>query len=222
MAEMLDCMVTYMSPTAHPDGTPSQYICYHVLSGPGATEGSGVAAIRVMATTMPDERIVDHVVHAAKTGGPHAALAAALHHLDALHQGEYLEKLQTEIRATPCVKPRDDETNLHLEVPRLQPGDLRIRMTIGEAVTVLDARQPAAWEASPVKLRGAVRVEPGRVPADPPWPKHQLTVVYGSDVHDGLAAAVAAQLHKLGYFRCEVLNGGFDVWQQVSGPVEPK
>jgi 3-mercaptopyruvate sulfurtransferase SseA len=115
----------------------------------------------------------------------------------------------------------DDETKLHLEVPRLQPGDLRIRQSTGEPITVLDAREPAVWEASRVKVRGAMRLEPGHVPADPPWPKNQLTLVYGTDAHDAKAAAVAAQPHKLGYLRCELLNGGFEVWQQVGGPVEP-
>jgi rhodanese-related sulfurtransferase len=221
MAEILDCLVTYMSAKAHADGMPSKYICYHVVSGPGPVEGSGVASIGVVATTDASERHIDHLIHAAITGGPRAAIDLALHYVEAEHQGDSLERLQTEIRSTPCVKQRED-ANLHLELPRFPPADLSIRLTIGDAITVLDARAPSVWEASGVKIRGAMRVEPGHNPADPKWPKDHLTVVYGSDAHDGPAAAVAAQLHKLGYSRCEILSGGFKLWQQLKGAVEPK
>ena len=70
-------------------------------------------------------------------------------------------------------------------------------------------------------MRGALRIEPGNLPASLPWPKNPLTVVYGSDAHDGGAAAVAARLHKQGYFRCDLLNVGFEAWQQIGGAVEP-
>jgi hypothetical protein len=56
--------------------------------------------------------------------------------------------------------------------------DLKTRLEKGEAVTILDDRNPQAWQSSRVKIRGAIRVEPGRLTIDPAWPKDRLTVAY--------------------------------------------
>jgi hypothetical protein len=48
----------------------------------------------------------------------------------------------------------------------------------GDAATILDVRNPKAWDASNVKIRGAVRIDPEHFVADPGWPRDRLTVVY--------------------------------------------
>ena len=61
---------------------------------------------------------------------------------------------------------------------RISAEDVKDRMAAGESVTVLDVRNPKAWESSPVKIRGAVRVSPDQVHIDQAWPRDRLTVVY--------------------------------------------
>ena len=61
---------------------------------------------------------------------------------------------------------------------RISPEDLKARLQAGTPVTILDVRNPKAWESSNVKIRGARRVEAEKFRVDPSWPKNQLTVVY--------------------------------------------
>ena len=43
---------------------------------------------------------------------------------------------------------------------------------------MLDVRNDKAWEATPVKIPGAIRIRPADWHIDGSWPKGQLTVVY--------------------------------------------
>ena len=61
---------------------------------------------------------------------------------------------------------------------RIDPEGFKVRMESGEPVTVLDARGHQVWEASPDKIRGAIRINPAHFQIDPSWPRDQLTVVY--------------------------------------------
>ncbi len=61
---------------------------------------------------------------------------------------------------------------------RISAEELRTRLESGEAATLLDARGPKDWEASPDTIRGAIRINPTHFHIDPSWPNHQLTVVY--------------------------------------------
>jgi len=61
---------------------------------------------------------------------------------------------------------------------RMDAEELRNRLDSGEPATILDARAPKAWEASNVKVRGAVRVSPDQFRTDALWPRDRLTVVY--------------------------------------------
>jgi rhodanese-related sulfurtransferase len=64
------------------------------------------------------------------------------------------------------------------QAARISPRELKSRMDAGEPATILDVRNPKAWDSSDVKIRGAVRVSPDQPMVDPPWPKDRLTVVY--------------------------------------------
>jgi hypothetical protein len=61
---------------------------------------------------------------------------------------------------------------------RITAGEVNARLQSGEPVTMLDARNDSAWEATPVKVVGAIRIRPGAWQIDESWPKDQLTVVY--------------------------------------------
>jgi hypothetical protein len=55
---------------------------------------------------------------------------------------------------------------------------LKSRLEAGESVTILDARGQRDWESSPVKVRGAIRIDPHDLHIAPSWPRDRLTVVY--------------------------------------------
>lgn len=61
---------------------------------------------------------------------------------------------------------------------RIGPEDLRNRLEAGEQATILDVRNPQAWESSGEKIQGAVHVDPENFRADPVWPRDRLTVAY--------------------------------------------
>ena len=61
---------------------------------------------------------------------------------------------------------------------RIGVEEVRTRQQAGSLVTMLDVRNDKAWESSPVKIRGAIRIRPAEGHIDPSWPKDQLTVVY--------------------------------------------
>jgi hypothetical protein len=61
---------------------------------------------------------------------------------------------------------------------RIRPEEVLARLAAGEPARFLDARSEKAWNASAVKLPGAVRVRPLLLAVDPAWDRAHLTVVY--------------------------------------------
>ena len=61
---------------------------------------------------------------------------------------------------------------------RINPQEFKARLESGEAITVIDARNRADWDSSPVKVRGAERFHARYFQDTPPWPRDRLTVVY--------------------------------------------
>jgi hypothetical protein len=96
---MLDCMVNYFGLDEDERAGVRRYFCYHIIAGPGPTPGAGVATITTLAF---DEAALPctycQKLHTVEAGGPAAALAAALHYLDAYHVHDHLGKTQSDIR----------------------------------------------------------------------------------------------------------------------------
>ncbi len=65
-----------------------------------------------------------------------------------------------------------------VQARRISAEDLKRRLEAGEPATILDVRNPVAWDSSAVKIRGAVRAELAHLHVDPGWPKDRLTVIY--------------------------------------------
>ena len=61
---------------------------------------------------------------------------------------------------------------------RIDADEVKARPQSGAPVTMLDVRNDKAWEATPVKVPGAVRIRPADWHIDSSWPKDRLTVVY--------------------------------------------
>ncbi len=116
MAEVLDCFVNYFSEDTNAEGMPRRYLSYHVVAGPGPTPEAGIASITVLAVYDENE-ICDTCarVFGVKTGGPAAALEAALVYMDAYHEGTLLRKAQSEVRRSPA---RTDSAGPQSPIPR--------------------------------------------------------------------------------------------------------
>lgn len=74
--------------------------------------------------------------------------------------------------------PHDISAQTTARALRISPEAVRAREQSGSAVTFLDARNDKAWELSPVKIRGAIRIPPAAWDINPSWPKDRLTVIY--------------------------------------------
>jgi hypothetical protein len=99
MAELLDCMVNYFSINDSGESPPRFYYCYLVVAGPGPTGEAGVATSTTLAVHSGDRPCEScQKTFFAHQGGPKAALAQALHYLDAFHEGQYLRKVVSQGR----------------------------------------------------------------------------------------------------------------------------
>jgi hypothetical protein len=122
MKQILDCLVNYFG--LEEDGQPAsrRYYCYHLLAGPGPTAGAGVAAITTLALHDAAERCnsCQHF-HLVETGGPAAAIAAAIHYLDAYHARDHVRKMQSAIRGLDD-NPLTQTAERHVEPEHFAKG----------------------------------------------------------------------------------------------------
>lgn len=98
MTRMIDCLVSYFGLDENERPGYRRYFCYHVLAGPGPTAGAGVASIQTVAIRDEYEpRIVPQPFHTVETGGPAAAIEAAVHYLDGLHCCDHVRKVRSAV-----------------------------------------------------------------------------------------------------------------------------
>jgi hypothetical protein len=99
MTRLLDCLVSYFGLDENDRPGFRRYFCYHILAGPGPTAGAGVAVIKTLAVHSETERCdsCQHF-HTVESGGPEAAIATAVHYLDAYHEHDHLRKVRSDIR----------------------------------------------------------------------------------------------------------------------------
>lgn len=99
MNPILDCLVSYFGLDEDEQAGFKRYFCYHVVAGPGPTTEAGVASITTLALHDESQRCTYcQNFRTVKTGGPAAALADAIHYLDAFHQHDHLRKVQSDVR----------------------------------------------------------------------------------------------------------------------------
>ena len=99
MTPVLDCLVNYFGQDENERPGLRRYFCYHILAGPGPTAESGVAWIATLAVNDESQRCTYcQTVHKTETGGPAAAIAAAVRSLDSYHETHHLRKVQSAIR----------------------------------------------------------------------------------------------------------------------------
>jgi S1-C subfamily serine protease/rhodanese-related sulfurtransferase len=108
---------------------------------------------------------------------------------------------------------------------RIVPAQVIGFIESGDTPVLLDVRTATDFETSPLRLPGAVRVEPDAV--DKPdfkleVPPEKLIVTYCTTAEEATSAAVAQKLRERGYKRVRILKGGLGGWTNARLPVESK
>ena len=134
MTRMLDCLVSYFGLDENERAGYRRYFVYHIVAGAGPTSEGGLASITTFALHDESERCAYcQNVHTVATGGPEAALAEAVHYLDAYHEHDHLHKVQSDIRGLQGELPMDRvasprRASACLNVGPSQPGRAKPRM----------------------------------------------------------------------------------------------
>jgi hypothetical protein len=99
MTQVLDSLVSYFGLDENEQPSYQRYYCYHIVAGPGASAGSGIAAITTVAIYDESERCnYCQRFHVVQAGGPEAALNEAFRYLNAYHQRDHVRRVQSQVR----------------------------------------------------------------------------------------------------------------------------
>jgi hypothetical protein len=127
MTQMLDCLVNYFGLDENEQPGFRRYFSYHILAGSGPTTDSGVAWITTLALSDESQRCTYcQNVHEARTGGPEAALAAAISYLDAFHEKDRLRKVQSPIRGLDGDRLEAETANRPTPARKLRARNLSV------------------------------------------------------------------------------------------------
>ena len=108
---------------------------------------------------------------------------------------------------------------------RIVPAQVIGAIESGDTPVLLDVRTRTDFETSPLRLPGAVRVEPEAVDAGDfalAVEPNQMVVTYCTSLNEATSAAVAQKLRERGYKRVRILKGGLGGWTNARLPVESK
>jgi rhodanese-related sulfurtransferase len=104
---------------------------------------------------------------------------------------------------------------------RVLPNRIIQFMEAGVNPLLLDVRTETDYETSPLKLPGAIRLDPAgplNLAAEP----GQLIVAYCTSRDEQTSATVVARLRQKGYTNIRILKGGLGGWTNARLPVEAK
>jgi S1-C subfamily serine protease/rhodanese-related sulfurtransferase len=110
---------------------------------------------------------------------------------------------------------------------RILPAQVIAAIESGRNPQLVDARTKTDLETSPLRLPGAVRLDPdavlaGTPEAEPNVEREQLIVVYDTSPSEVTAEKVAAALRTRGFKSVRILKGGLGGWTNARLPVESK
>ena len=108
---------------------------------------------------------------------------------------------------------------------RILPGQVIGAIENGQNPLLVDVRSKTDYETSPLRLPGAVRLEPAAVDAGQvalDADHDQLIVTYCTTPEEVTSARVAQRLRERGWRNVRVLKGGLGGWTNARLPVEAK
>jgi len=113
-------------------------------------------------------------------------------------------------------------------VNMITADELKAKLTGNQPVTIIDVRSAETYAAAHDTIKGAIHFKTRKLKyrlAYPPLkdlPKDREIVTYCSCPKDESSIAAAQILQASGFKRVRVLQGGWQEWLKVNGPVEPR
>ncbi len=113
-------------------------------------------------------------------------------------------------------------------VAMISADELKTKVTSNHPVTIIDVRSSEGYAASSTTVKGALHFKVRKLKSRltyPPLkdlPKDREIVTYCACPKDQSSIAAAQILQAAGFKRVKVLQGGWQEWLRVSGPVEPR
>jgi rhodanese-related sulfurtransferase len=113
-------------------------------------------------------------------------------------------------------------------VDMISADELKAKLAGNQQVTIIDVRSSEAYSSANQTIKGAIHFKTRKLKyrlAYPPLkdiPKDREIVTYCSCPKDEASIAAAQILQAGGFKRVRVLQGGWQEWMKVNGPVEPR
>jgi len=113
-------------------------------------------------------------------------------------------------------------------VSMISADELKTKVASKHPVTIIDVRSSEGYAASSTTIKGAlhfkVRKLRSRLTYAPfkDLPRDREIITYCACPKDQSSIAAAQILQAAGFKRVKVLQGGWQEWLRVSGPVEPR
>ena len=113
-------------------------------------------------------------------------------------------------------------------VAMISADELKTKVTSNHPVTIIDVRSSEGYAASSTTVKGALHFKLRKLKSRLTYapfkdlPKDREIVTYCACPKDQSSIAAAQILQAAGFKRVKVLQGGWQEWLRVSGPVEPR
>ena len=113
-------------------------------------------------------------------------------------------------------------------VDMISADELKAKLAGNQQVTIIDVRSSEAYSSASQTIKGAIHFKTRKLKSRliyPPLkdlPKDREIVTYCSCPKDEASIAAAQILQAGGFKRVRVLQGGWQGWLKVNGPVEPR
>ena len=113
-------------------------------------------------------------------------------------------------------------------VSMISADELKTKVASNHPVTIIDVRSSEGYAASSTTIKGALHFKVRKLRSRltyPPFkdlPRDREIVTYCACPKDQSSIAAAQILQAAGFKRVKVLQGGWQEWLRVSGPVEPR
>jgi rhodanese-related sulfurtransferase len=113
-------------------------------------------------------------------------------------------------------------------VEMISADELKTKVTSNHPVTIIDVRSSEGYAASSKTIKGAIHFKVRKLKSRLPYaplkdlPKDREIITYCACPKDQSSIAAAQVLQAAGFKRVRVLQGGWQEWLRVNGPVEPR
>lgn len=123
---------------------------------------------------------------------------------------------------------REQSQKSEAGIARITAEELKAKLARNEPVTILDVRATDGYVSSDNRIKGSIHVKLRRLQFRLSFAplkdiaRESEVVTYCACPNDEASIRAAHILLDAGFKNVRVLDGGWQMWQRVKGPVEPK